>query len=246
MRILWLASLVVVVTAAANCWDTTYRCTRDEECVLHGVAGHCEANRFCSFPSASCPSDRAYGDHSPLAGTCLDAAVTTDGGEPLCGNGTLDAEEVCDPGISAPNEGACPAVADCDDHNPCTTDSVEGSAAQCSARCAHSFVTACGPVDQCCQVGCIATNDPDCSGSCGNGSVDPPESCDKAIAAGQPGACPTACPPKNGCTSYTLIGDASVCTAHCVTVVISTCSGTLSGDGCCPPGCNLLNDADCV
>jgi hypothetical protein len=29
-------------------------------------------------------------------------------------------------------------------------------------------------------------------------------------------------------------------------VTITSCSGTLTKDGCCPPGCSLLNDADCT
>jgi hypothetical protein len=247
MRLGWLTAIVVVVTATANCWDASYHCTRDDQCVLHGVAGHCEANGFCSFPSDSCPSNRVYGDHSPVTGTCVAPVVANDdGGGTPCGNGALDPGELCDPAIAAPNAGACPAASDCDDHNPCTSDSVDGSAAQCSARCAHTFITACGPVDQCCAVGCTAVSDKDCSATCGDGTLDPTESCDKAIASGQLGACPTSCPSSTSCTTYTLIGDPSVCTARCTSVTISSCSGTLSSDGCCPPGCSLLNDADCA
>ncbi|MCU1279863.1 MAG: uncharacterized protein JWM53_3409, partial [bacterium] len=184
-------------------------------------------------------------DHSPLAGMCV-AVASNDGGAPTCGNGALDGSELCDPAISSPNAGACPAAADCDDHNPCTTDSIDGSAAQCSAHCAHAFITSCGPTDQCCSVGCTAASDPDCSATCGDGKLDPTESCDKAIAAGQIGACPTSCPSNSRCTTYTLIGDPSVCTAHCASVTITSCGGTLSSDGCCPPGCSLLNDGDCT
>ena len=106
-------------------------------------------------------------------------------------------------------------------------------------------MTACGPADGCCPGGCTPVSDGDCSATCGNGIVESNESCDKAIAAGMAGACPTSCPPKSGCTSYMLIGDADNCTARCLMQTTTTCSGTLVSDGCCPPGCTLLNDGDC-
>src|SRR5438067_11930589 len=104
MRGPWLFFIVAVMTATWSCWDTSYHCTRDEQCTLHGAAGNCEANGYCSFPSDACPSARAYGDHSPLGGSCVAAAaVTGDGGEPPpCGNGMLDSGELCDPAITPP------------------------------------------------------------------------------------------------------------------------------------------------
>jgi len=240
-----IAALLALVLAAASCWDSTFHCVRDDQCVLKGAAGRCETTGYCSFPSASCPSGFSYGTHSPLSGSCV-PAVESDMAEPLCGNGMLDDGEACDPNIAAPNDGVCPAVADCDDHNPCTTDTVDGSAAACTAKCAHTFITACSGGDQCCPTGCTPVSDGDCSATCGNGSVEGSEKCDKAIAASMPGACPTSCPPKSGCTSYMLIGTAANCTAQCVMMTTTTCSGTLAGDGCCPPGCSVLNDGDCV
>ena len=242
------AAALVLVLAAASCWDTSYHCTRDDECVLGGAAGRCEAIGRCSLPSDSCASGRAWAPHSPSAGSCVpDDGSAPDLGMPAtCGNGMLDGDEACDPAVVAPNAGVCPVAADCDDHNPCTTDSVAGSAADCSAHCTHSFVTACGPADGCCATGCTPVSDGDCSATCGNGLVDGSETCDKAIAPGQPGACPTTCPPKSACTSYALIGDAGNCTAACVATTTTTCSGALVSDGCCPTGCSVLNDGDCV
>jgi hypothetical protein len=241
---LW--SCVTLAALVVSCWDATYRCARDNQCVLAGAVGRCEADGFCSLPSDTCPSGRVYAPHSPAAGSCVPADESPDLGQPAtCGNGMLDGAETCDPAIVAPNAGVCPTDADCDDHNPCTTDSVAGSAAQCSAQCKHDFVTACGPSDGCCATGCTPVSDADCSATCGNGLVDGNESCDKAIAPGQAGACPTSCMPKSACTSYALIGAASVCTARCVAMTTMTCSGALVSDGCCPPGCSLLNDGDC-
>jgi hypothetical protein len=241
-------ALLVVAAAAVSCWDSSYRCSRDEQCVLEGVAGRCEADSRCSLPSDTCPSGRVYAPHSPAAGSCVAGEAMSDMAEPppACGNGMLDPDEQCDPAVVAPNPGACPMAADCDDHNPCTADSVAGSAAQCSAHCANTFITACGPADGCCATGCTPVSDADCSATCGNGTVESAESCDKAIPAAQPGACPTSCPPKTACTSYMLIGDASVCTARCVAQTTTTCSGALVSDGCCPTGCSVLNDGDCV
>jgi len=63
MRARWLVAIVVVVTATVSCWDTTYNCTRDDQCVLHGVAGHCEAKGLCSFPADQLPERSHLRDH---------------------------------------------------------------------------------------------------------------------------------------------------------------------------------------
>jgi hypothetical protein len=78
---------------------------------------------------------------------------------------------------------------------------------------------------------------------CGNGVVEAPtESCDKAIAAGSAGACPTSCPPPAACKKYNRQGDAGYCTARCEMESIVACA---SGDGCCPAGCQSDTDSDC-
>ncbi len=75
--------------------------------------------------------------------------------EPVCGNGiTEPPDETCD--------GNCPAS--CSDGNPCTTDSMTGSAGQCNVECMHSQVTSCGADDGCCPSGCSEANDGDCAG----------------------------------------------------------------------------------
>ncbi len=78
-------------------------------------------------------------------------------------------------------------------------------------------------------------------GECGNGTVDPGETCDIAIAAGQPGACPTSCENTDPCLVVTLI-EPGTCLAECESVEITD---PIHGDGCCPPGANSLNDDDC-
>jgi hypothetical protein len=57
---------------------------------------------------------------------------------PSCGDGVLSGTEACEPGST---EHPCPVVADCDDRDVCTEDSVTGSAHQCSAKCAYKPLT---------------------------------------------------------------------------------------------------------
>jgi hypothetical protein len=237
----WRLALVAALAIAAGlsaCWDGNYHCSLDTQCSLSGTAGKCQPNGSCSFPADDCPSHWKYARYSAGGEQCVPAPPVPS----TCANGMLDVGESCDPDVAAGSAGFCPVAADCDDNNPCTSDVVSGSAAQCSARCTHEFITVCGRADQCCQAGCTAASDPDCSATCGNGLVEPGETCDRTIAQGSPGACPTSCPSIDKCNPITLIGDASVCTAKCVTNKITTCS---SGDGCCPTGCNTLTDLDC-
>ncbi|MBW2735911.1 MAG: hypothetical protein JRH20_26290, partial [Deltaproteobacteria bacterium] len=78
---------------------------------------------------------------------------------------------------------------------------------------------------------------------CGNGVIDPTESCDTAIAEGLPGACPTGCDDGNACTSDALQG--ADCQLTCAHEFITTCSGTTE-DSCCPKICDNATDSDCA
>src|SRR5690349_18597285 len=94
----------------------------------------------------------------------------------------------------------------------------------------------CGAQDQCCPSTCNANNDPDCAATCGNGVIEPGETCDPLA------TCVTSCP-QIGCTLQTLQG-AGTCAAQCVSA--GQQGQCVSGDGCCPVGCNSLNDAECA
>ena|GEM_PF-6509968 len=79
------------------------------------------------------------------------------------------------------------------------------------------------------------------SSACGNGVVDPQETCDTAIAAGSPGACPASCNDNVACTSDTLENEGK-CTARCTNTITTMCQ---AGDGCCPSTCTPAMDSDC-
>lgn len=82
-----------------------------------------------------------------------------------------------------------------------------------------------------------ATDDPPTTSDpslCGNGSRDPGETCDSD--------CPTECNDDLACTADEVRGSANQCTAECSFRTISEC---VSGDGCCPGGCDRTTDEDC-
>ena len=86
---------------------------------------------------------------------------------------------------------------------------------------------------------------------CGNGRVNPGETCDTAIPAGAPGACPPPdCDDHVPCTKDTPTG--SGCTAKCEHGEGQEVRVRLPGDGCCPAGTshdgkgNVMDvDTDC-
>jgi cysteine-rich repeat protein len=66
------------------------------------------------------------------------------------------------------------------------------------------------------------------TGLCGNKKVDPGELCDKAITAGQPGACPASasdCDDKNKCTTDGTKGNVADCSAECTHTAVASCCG---------------------
>jgi len=69
---------------------------------------------------------------------------------------------------------------------------------------------------------------------CGNGVIDPGETCD--------GDCPESCDDGDPCTLDELNGSAEECTAYCSYQPLSQCS---DDGGCCPAGCSLADDNDC-
>ncbi len=83
----------------------------------------------------------------------------------LCGNGKLDSGETCDTLITS-GTGKCKSLADCQDGDPCTVDSLTGSA--CTAACLNKVLP---PSDEnkdgCCPAGMTRLTDADCPPACG-------------------------------------------------------------------------------
>ncbi|MBK7076887.1 MAG: hypothetical protein IPH44_31810 [Myxococcales bacterium] len=181
---------------------------------------------------------------APGDGCCPTGAnATTDSDCPaVCGNMVVESGEVCDTGIVA-GTGACPTAATCNDLMACTTDTLTG-AGTCAAACGHTTITAPMNNDGCCPAGATSTTDNDCPPpmpACGNGVVDPGETCDTGITVGA-GRCPTTCSDGMTCTRDVL-SNPGICTAACTFPAITTMT---AGDGCCLPGGNNNTDSDCA
>ena len=158
-----------------------------------------------------------------------------------CNNGVVEPGETCDSAIAAGQPGACPTSCP-STPGSCIVRRPEGSVGECSARCLDEVATLCqAQSDGCCPGGCTAASDPDCSATCNNGVVEAGETCDTAIAAGQPGACPSRCGDGNACTADLLLSEGT-CNARCAYAPITL---AMSGDGCCPMGGTALLDSDC-
>ena len=157
----------------------------------------------------------------------------------VCGNGLLEAGELCDTTIAPGDPGACPSL--CDDGAACTTDALLDPGT-CTARCTATEILAPSDGDGCCPVDATVDTDDDCSPLCGDGvlTTSDGELCDTAIEGGATGACPTSCDDSMVCTTDTLVG-AGTCTASCTNTILPP----THGDGCCPPGANVASDDDC-
>lgn len=213
------ASSIVVVALLVSCGDNIKPEVLEQPVIICGN-GIVDPGEDCD-------------DHDQLKDNVCDTTCHF-----TCGNGMVDTDvgELCDTAIAS-GAGACPRS--CDDGNACTDDVLNSSG--CTAECVHSSITARVDGDGCCPVGADATSDSDCTAICGNGTVEPGETCDKGIAAGA-GACPAACDDMLVCTTNVL-SNAGTCQAACSFPPITM---PMNGDGCCPSGANANNDGDCV
>jgi cysteine-rich repeat protein len=114
-----------------------------------------------------------------------------------------------------------------------------GNAEDCNVRCEASPITECRPDDKCCPAGCSTMSDNDCLTSCGNGKLDPGETCERTD---DTNPCPTSCDDNDPCTVDDSTGSAANCNIVCNHTAIKQAK---AGDGCCPMGATANNDSDC-
>lgn len=210
--------------ACPSTCDDGIACTAD---VLSGAG--CAA--MCLTSPITAPAD---GDGCCPPGQ---TSATDDDCPAVCGNMVVEPGETCDTGFPA-GPMSCPTV--CNDALACTVDTI-ANAGTCTAACSATPITLPMNGDGCCPPGATPATDTDCVLGCGNGIVDPGETCDTAITVG-PGRCPTTCSDGMACTRDVL-ANGSTCTATCSFPAITT---PASGDGCCPAGANANNDTDCA
>jgi cysteine-rich repeat protein len=228
--------------------------------ITAGDAGSCPVAGDCD-DSLDCTADTLISDGSCTADcvnndilTCDDSDgccpagcdLSTDNDcDAVCGDGSVTGSETCDTGIVAGQPGACPVLADCEDSDNCTIDSIIGDGT-CQAHCDNDPL-GCINGDGCCPTGCTNNTDDDCPSECGNGLVESRggEVCDTGIPVGSPGACPTLadCDDNDGCTADTL-ANGGTCQALCDNAAITVCDG-ITSDGCCPGTCDTQTDIDC-
>ena len=251
---------ITMCTDGDGCCPTGCEQATDDDCT--SVCGNglveppsetCDGD--CPVTAADCGSPGAcftvsvVGDPATCSSVCeqtqITACVDGDGCCPdmcdsgndndcsaSCGNSVIDAGETCDP------PGSC--VTSCDDGNSCTNDTLTGSAANCNAECNFQAITVCsGTPDGCCPAICNANTDADCMPVCGNGAIEPGETCEGA-------GCPARledCNDMNACTTDAFRGDPATCTSFCENTAVTQ---PVNGDGCCPPNANAVNDDDCM
>ena len=200
--------------------DCPTSCDDNQKCTVDSSVG---SPQNCDFICVNDPIvDCVSGDDCCAPGC---NANNDNDCEPFCGNGFVEAGEVCD--------GDCPSS--CQDGESCTSDVMIGTPGTCDAVCTTTKILTCGPGEGCCPDACDGTNDVDCMAVCGNGVTEPGETCD--------GDCPVSCDDGKVCTSDGFAGTARTCDLTCTHAPIVACSN--AADGCCPAGCNATNDGDC-
>ncbi|MDB4991688.1 MAG: Multiple EGF-like-domain protein 3 precursor, partial [Myxococcaceae bacterium] len=147
---------------------TSSSCRSAEPCnpkMLTGSAENCNAACIATAITATSGATRD-GCCPPGVGATYNSDHDCAG----CGDQVVQAPELCD--------GNCPSLGSCDDSNPCTRNTLSGSAGTCDAVCTFPPITASTVAkDSCCPAGATFSLDLDCPG-CGNGVLEAGEQCD--------------------------------------------------------------------
>lgn len=143
-------------------------CNDGQSCTTDALvsAGSCQAR--CTTTPITMP---ANGD-----GCCPTGATPANDNDCSagCGNGLVDAGEICDLAITT-GPGSCPTA--CSDGVACTSD-VLLNPGTCQAACSFPPITQPANGDGCCPTGANANLDSDCAPICGNGVREGAEQCD--------------------------------------------------------------------
>jgi hypothetical protein len=204
----------------------------DDECQAIdpcAVAGVCDDGNECTADSCTAdPSDNTAICETPNLpdGTACDggSAVCAAGQCGVCGDGTVDPGEECDPPDGVFCDAQCQAIDPCavagvcDDGNECTADSCTADPSDNTATCENPNLpdgTACnGGNGECADGQCVVCGD----GAIGPGEeCDPPDGvfCDAECQAIDPCAAPGVCDDRNECTANNCTADSSDNTAIC-------------------------------
>ncbi len=138
----------------------------------------------------------------------------------------------------------CQIDAECDDSDPSTSDSCEGT----PKKCVHTLITECHHGDDFCPEGCTYEDDLDCTPPEVFGNVS-----DQSVSTKEKFILNKSLPPWDPafeCHEDWWCTDGDSCTLDfcdqdtfkCYWKNITECVG---GDYCCPPGCSSLDDSDC-
>jgi hypothetical protein len=227
---------------AASDIDCSAQCGNEviemgEEC---DPPGSCPA----SCPNRGCTRFTLQGEAARCTALCREAGVETtcrsdDGCCPagcsgnndndcliMCGNGTREGSETCDPLASCPT--ACPAQG-------CQLRKLV-NAGTCTAECVNERQqTTCMPGDGCCPPGCHGGNDADCMAACDNGIKESGETCEPVADCMRR---QTACKSDQNTTREGR-GNPATCTFEC----LESARRCGDADGQCPAGC--ADDPDC-
>ena len=128
--------------------DCPTSCASPDACNIGELTGDAETcSSVCSINEITACMDGDGCCPSGCDGQDTDCVVA-----PMCGDGAVDAGELCD--------GNCPTS--CDDADACTNDTLLGDSDNCDARCNNDPITACRSGDGCCPTNCEFENDRDC------------------------------------------------------------------------------------
>jgi hypothetical protein len=192
------------------------------------VGGTLACDGSCEFDTAACDVDDCGND-------LVDAGEQCDGadldGQSCTGlgfsGGALDCDATC-----SFNTSGCTGAPTCGDNiqvSPEDCDGTDLGGQDCASQGFDDGALAC--------LGDCTFDTGACYDYvCGDGTVDPGETCDP------PGSCPTDCDDANVCTNDLMLGAPATCDVVCQNDLITVCQ---NGDGCCPTGCDSATDDDC-